>query len=336
LEERWLVCADLETVAVAIETMVVRGAPAIGCTAAFGLAIHARNAQFQYWKDFRINFYAGYDRLQRTRPTAVNLFYALKKMSAEAELFDDALSKDECVRRLETVAVALFDDDINTCRQIGQHGLSLWSESRKLRVLTHCNTGSLATAGYGTALGIIRSLHQAGALEAVYVDETRPYMQGTRLTSYELKADGIPFELICDSSAAYLMSQGKVDWVVVGADRIAANGDTANKIGTYSLAVNCQYHNVAFYVAAPLATFDPSTASGKDIPVEMRTPDEITKLFGQQVAPSGIACLNPSFDVTPASLITGIVTELGVLRPPFTDSIAAALNVQRAEGGFCP
>lgn len=335
LQEKYIECNDLETVAGAIETMVVRGAPAIACTAAFGLVVAAREQKFSRWGEYKTSFYAAYERLYRTRPTAVNLFYALKAMASVAEGFNDDLSKDESVKRLEEKATALFDDDVRTCKQIGLNGRKILPHGKKVRIITHCNTGALATAGYGTALGVIRALHEADALEAVYVDETRPYMQGTRLTSYELKAEGIPFDLVCDSAAAYLMQQGRIDWAIVGADRIAANGDTANKIGTYSLAVNAHYHAVAFYVAAPLSTFDVALASGKQIPVEMRSPEELTKLFGQQVAPLGINALNPSFDVTPNQLITGIITEVGVLRPSYADSIANAIARGVAESGFC-
>ena len=222
------------------------------------------------------------------------------------------------------LAVKIFEDDIATCQAMGDHGADAIAEDKrgKLAVLTHCNTGTLATAGYGTALGVIRSLHKRGLIETVYVDETRPWLQGARLTAFELQKDGIPYKLIADSSAAYLMQQGKVDAVVTGADRIASNGDTANKIGTYALAVQCNYHDVPFYVAAPVTTFDFSIESGRDIPVEERESRELTHSGDRQIAPQNAVCYNPSFDVTPNALITGIVTEHGVARTPYRDALA--------------
>jgi methylthioribose-1-phosphate isomerase len=323
-EEIWIDCRDLETVAKCIEDMVTRGAPAIGCSAAFGLAIDAALAEkkMKQWSDYKIGFQAAVERLRRTRPTAVNLFYALDKMSALADSFKPDYSMSNVAKDVNRLAQHLFDDDLATCKAIGEHGARL-ANGKKLRVLTHCNTGSLATAGYGTALGVIRSLSERGQIEIVYADETRPYLQGSRLTAFELKSEGIEHKVIADSAAAYLMQQGKVDWVVVGADRIALNGDTANKIGTYSLAVNCKHHGVEFYIAAPLSTIDFAIETGAQIPVEERSPEEIRVTGSRQMTPVGAPVYNPSFDVTPSTLITGIITERGVLRPPYRESITA-------------
>jgi len=322
-EEIWIDCRDLETVAKCIEDMVTRGAPAIGCSAAFGLAIDAGIAEkkFSNWSEYRVYFHEGEERLRRTRPTAVNLFYALDKMKALASSFKPDLPMAEVAMQIDKLARHLFDDDLATCKAIGESG-ALLAEGKKMRVLTHCNTGSLATAGYGTALGVIRSLAKRGQIEIVYADETRPYLQGSRLTAFELKSEGIDHKVIADSAAAYLMQQGKVDWVVVGADRIALNGDTANKIGTYSLAVNCKHHGVEFFVAAPISTIDFAIESGLQIPVEERSPEEIRVTGSRQMTPVGAPVYNPSFDVTPSTLISGIITEKGVLRPPFRESIA--------------
>lgn len=323
-EEIWLQCKDLETVAKGIEDMVIRGAPAIGCCAAYGLAIDSRSFEGKDWGSYRDTFTASVERLARTRPTAVNLFYALNRMKDLSRDFRDSDSMAEVANRIEMTAHELYDDDLATCKAIGRHGAAYAIElfgKKKLRILTHCNTGSLATAGYGTALGVIRSLHEQGFVEVVYADETRPYLQGSRLTAFELKSEGMPYKVIADSAAAYLMQQGKIDMVVVGADRIAANGDTANKIGTYSVAVNAKHHGVAFFVAAPLSTFDAKIPDGSAIPVEERTPEEIRVTGGRQMTPPDAPVYNPSFDVTPSTLITGIVTERGVLKAPYKDSI---------------
>ncbi|MBF0441396.1 MAG: S-methyl-5-thioribose-1-phosphate isomerase [Oligoflexales bacterium] len=327
VKSEWISCTSLESVAVAIETMVVRGAPAIGCTAAYGLAIDARNSKENLWLEYEKKFMQACQRLSRTRPTAVNLFGAINQIKRVASRFEMNTPMSIAADRIESEAEAIFQNDIQTCHAIGKNGLEL-VKNEKITVLTHCNAGALATAGYGTALGVIRSLHDAGMLEHVYADETRPYLQGSRLTSFELWEDGIPVTLNVDSAAGYIMANKKIDWVVVGADRIAANGDTANKVGTYNLAVLAKYHNVAFYVAAPLTTFDLSITSGSGIPVEMRDSMEISHIFGSRIAPEGINILNPSFDVTPHNLITGIITEHGVLRPPYTDTIARLFDSQ--------
>lgn len=320
-EEVWIEGRDLETVAQAIENMTVRGAPAIATAALFALVLDARNAPFKTWADYRARFFQGCQRLQATRPTAVNLFNALNALRQEADTWPSHLPKAELLPLIQACAQNLEQSDLETCRAIGEHGAKLAQDKQSQRVMTHCNTGSLATAGYGTALGVIRSLHGQGLLEHVYVDETRPYLQGSRLTAFELQSEGIPYSLQTDSAAAYLMRYEKVDFVVVGADRIAANGDTANKVGTYSLAIVAKYHGVPFYVAAPRSTFDPQVPDGRSIPIEMRPPQEVTEHGGRAIAPRQAQAKNPSFDVTPASLISGIITEYGILRPPFEDAI---------------
>jgi methylthioribose-1-phosphate isomerase len=325
-DEYWLRCESLEDVAVAIETMVVRGAPAIGCSAAYAVAVDARRFHERHprkaWSGYRDDFARALARLARTRPTAVNLFYALRRMETLGAGFLPETPLTEVEKLIEAEAKHQFDDDLATCMAIGRHGAAL-AHGKRQRILTHCNAGSLATAGYGTALGVVRALHVEGLVDIVYADETRPYLQGSRLTAYELASEGIPYKVIVDSAAAYLMQHGKVDMVVVGADRIAANGDTANKIGTYGLAVQCKHHGIPFYVAAPLSTFDRQIPDGSHIPVEERSPDEIRLSGSRQMTPKDAGVWNPSFDVTPAALIAGIVTEKGVLRAPFGDAIAA-------------
>jgi methylthioribose-1-phosphate isomerase len=314
-QEKWIRCEDLETVATAIEDMIVRGAPAIGCAAAFGVALEANRAKgIASWRQYKDTFSQGIKRLAKTRPTAVNLFYALDAMTRAAHEFSDDLSMEQASVMLTDKARFLSDDDIRTCKQIGDHGAGIIQ--RPANVLTHCNTGSLATAGYGTALGIIRSMRARGNIKQVWVDETRPYLQGSRLTAFELGQDKIPYKLITDNMAAYLMRRGEVDLVVVGADRIARNGDTANKIGTYGLAVLCAHHKIPFVVAAPKATIDYKIATGEQIPVEERPARELKEVQGQLVAPADCDVWNPSFDVTPAALIHAVVTEDGVFKGP--------------------
>jgi methylthioribose-1-phosphate isomerase len=323
-KEVWLPCDTLEKVADAIEVMVVRGAPAIGCSAAYGLAVDAHHSKASNWSAYRSTFEGSCDRLARTRPTAVNLFFAIDAMKKLVAEFVEDLPMEQVRENMTALANHLHADDIATCKAIGAHGAAM--ADKKLRVLTHCNTGSLATAGYGTALGVIRKLWADGKLEVVYVDETRPYLQGARLTAFELEQEGIPYKLVADSVAAWAMQNGMIDWAIVGADRIASNGDTANKIGTYSVAVNAKHHGVKFFVAAPKTTFDGKIKTGKDIPVEERDPDEVKKWGGHPTAPENAQVFNPSFDVTPASLIDGIITEAGVLRFPYTESIANLLK----------
>src|SRR5919198_1378179 len=284
----YITCRTAGEVADAIRNMVVRGAPAIGCTAAFGVVLGKGSKE-------------AFEVLARSRPTAVNLFWALERMRK---------AKD-----LEAEARAIFEEDLAANRAIGRNGAELIPA--RARILTCCNTGALATAGYGTALGVVRAAHAQGKLALLWVDETRPVMQGSRLTAWECVREGIPHRLVADVVAASLMARGEVDLVVTGADRIAANGDTANKIGTYALAVLARHHHVPFYVAAPFSTIDPSIASGEHIPIEERDASEVRRIGGQATAPEASPVYNPAFDVTPASLIAAIITERGIFRPPF-------------------
>lgn len=296
-------------VAQAIRDMVVRGAPAIGVAAAYGVVLAARVRCAESIHDWRTIIKDDLARLAAARPTAVNLFWALRRMERViAEVGDDP------VERLLAEAKAIHSEDIAANQRIGELGAALLSE--RGAVLTHCNTGSLATGGYGTALGVIRRGYALGQIERVYADETRPWLQGARLTAWELAQDEIPVTLLADGAAAALMRQGVVRWVIVGADRIAANGDVANKIGTYSLAVAARYHGVQFMVAAPTATIDLCVASGADIPIEQRAAEELLTLGGQKVAAAGAEVWNPSFDVTPATLVDALVTERGVVLAP--------------------
>ncbi len=307
---------DAAGVAHAIRTMVVRGAPAIGVAAAFGLVL-AVKAAGRRKRPWRPAFGEAAAALAATRPTAVNLFWAIERMRAAAEgLPDDPVA---AAARLEAEAVAVHDEDIEANRRIGAHGAALLPAEGS--VLTHCNAGALATAGYGTALGVVRAAVASGKRIHVYVDETRPFLQGARLTAWELMKDGIPCTLITDGMAASLLGAGKIRAAVVGADRIAANGDVANKIGTYGVAVLCRAHKVPFYVAAPRSTIDAAVRTGRGIPIEERNGDEVTHLMGARVAPRDVAVYNPAFDVTPAKYVSAIVTERGVLRPPFAEGI---------------
>lgn len=305
VEEVWLDYTDYRPVAVAIRTMVVRGAPAIGVTAAYAYCLAAL---------------AGEDLdqaravLAASRPTAVNLFWALDRMANRAE---DCGGDPEA---LIAEAVAIHQEDVEMCKAIGLHGAAVVPEHA--RILTHCNAGALATGGYGTALGVIRAAHAQGKVEMVYADETRPLLQGARLTAYELVCDRIPATLIADNMAASLMAKGQIDLAVVGCDRMAANGDFANKIGTYSVAVNAHFHGVPFYVALPCSTIDLSIPDGSGIPIEERDPSEVRTLYGVQTAPAEVEVYNPAFDVTPHSLVTGIITEKGVVYPPFRENLA--------------
>jgi methylthioribose-1-phosphate isomerase len=294
----YVACRSAEEVAQAIRDMVVRGAPAIGCAAAFGFVL-GKGSQ------------GAYEILAQSRPTAVNLFWALERMKK---------AKDP--NNLEAEAIAIYEEDIAANRAIGRRGAQLIPE--RARVMTHCNTGALATAGYGTALGVIRSAKDKKI--SVIANETRPYLQGARLTAWELVQEGIPCTLITDSMAGHLMSKGEVDVVVVGADRIAANGDVANKIGTYTLAVLADRHGIPFYVAAPLSTFDPKIPDGSHIPIEERPAAEVTGYRGTRWAPEGVSVRNPAFDVTPAELVSGIICEKGIASPPYRESIAALLK----------
>ena len=327
-EETWLECRTPEDVAGAIKRLSVRGAPAIGVTAAYGLVVGLLSKGEDQTLDERFAEVA--EHLAGTRPTAVNLKWAINIGST---VFESQSEKgdDERISALLSWAHDVHAADIEANRKMGLNGAELFEAED--RVLTHCNTGALATAGIGTALGVIQTSWAAGKLGMVWVDETRPLLQGARLTTWELQRLGIPFRLVTDSSAGSLMSRGLVDRIVVGADRIAANGDAANKIGTYVVAVLAERHDVPFYVAAPLSTIDTATPSGDQIPIEERDPEEVKQVFGIAVAPEGADAANFAFDVTPNELITAIITDAGVLRPPYTDSIAEAFaRRERGEG----
>ena len=303
-----------EDVADAIRTLVVRGAPAIGVAAAFGVALAARQSHAATSDALVADLETAIKGLGATRPTAVNLFWALERMRRTA--FALAGQAPDATRaRLLVEAEAIRTEDIAANRAMGAYGATLVPSHA--RILTHCNAGALATAGYGTALGVIRAAHERGKVARVWVDETRPVMQGARLTAWELVQEGIPHTLIADVAAGSLMARGEVDLVVTGADRITANGDTANKIGTYAVAVLARHHSVPFYVAAPFSTIDLSLASGREIPIEERDAAEVRRTGSQQTAPDASPVYNPAFDVTPAALITAIITERGVFKPPY-------------------
>lgn len=319
-EETYLPCATVEDVAAAIRDMVVRGAPAIGVTAAFGFVIGVRAKKATDPDTLMKEVGRLHDLLAATRPTAVNLFWALKRMKEFAAGIA-GLPPADVAARLEREAISIYEEDIAICRAIGRHGAPLVPPGAG--ILTHCNTGSLATAGYGTALGVVRAAREAGNSVHVYADETRPFLQGARLTAWECVKEGIPVTLICDGAAASIMKRGRIQFAVVGADRVAANGDTANKIGTYSVALAAKAHGIPFYIAAPLSTVDLKTPDGDAIPIEQRDPREVTHVGGVHLAPDGVAVENPSFDVTPAALIAGIITERGVARAPYGESLAA-------------
>ncbi len=322
-EETYREYADAEGVARAIETMVVRGAPAIGVAAAYGVVLAARTAAEGAPDRFRGAVAAAADRLARTRPTAVNLFWALDRMG---RVLGRVAGKAPAaaVAELEAEARRIHTEDVAANQRLGRLGAGLLPDP--CTVLTHCNAGALATAGYGTALGVVRAARDAGKRVRVVADETRPLLQGARLTAWELHRDGIPVTVICDNMAGARLRRGDVDAVIVGADRVAANGDTANKIGTYPLAVLAREHRVPFYVAAPRSTVDPSVPDGDAIPIEEREAGEVSRCGGAATVPDGVAVWNPAFDVTPADLITAIVTDAGVARPPFTESLRALLG----------
>jgi methylthioribose-1-phosphate isomerase len=304
-------CDDM---ARAIKTMIVRGAPAIGVAAAYGMYLGARDIQTDDREVFLTQLEEVAQMLRQTRPTAVNLFWAIARMLKTA--YETMGSVEQLQVALLQTAQAIQLEDLQTCQAIGDNGLeALPKHPHQLCILTHCNTGSLATAGYGTALGVVRSAWREGRLVRVYADETRPRLQGAKLTSWECVQEGIPVTVITDSMAAHCMKQGLVDAVIVGADRIAANGDTANKIGTYSLAIVAKAHNVPFFVAAPLSTVDFELPSGSKIPIEERHPAEIYQIGETVICPPGVEFYNPAFDVTPAELIAGIITEKGVFAP---------------------
>ncbi len=325
-EETWVRCADVPSVVEAIRTMVVRGAPAIGVTGAGGLAVAARLAAEQPVDDFRVTIDEAAAALVAARPTAVNLAWGVGRV---ASAIADALEADGTPADAADVAwreaEALRLADIEANRALGQHGSMLVPDGA--RVLTHCNAGALATAGYGTALGVIRAAVEDGKKVAVLADETRPFLQGARLTAWELQKDGIPATLITDGMAGAMMARGEVDRVVGGAAPLARTRAGADTIGTDTVAVLARRHGIPFYVAAPVSTLDPDCPDGSGIPIEERDPSEVTHLAGQRVAPEGIAVRNPAFDVTPAELVTAIVTEKGIHRPPYVRSLAQALGI---------
>ncbi|HMG58923.1 MAG TPA: S-methyl-5-thioribose-1-phosphate isomerase [Burkholderiales bacterium] len=313
-------CTNAAEVAEAIRSMVVRGAPAIGCAAAFGVALEAKRQERCTRAEFDAAMEIAFRSLAASRPTAVNLFWALDRMRAAlgAGTRDDPRSTAE---RLADAALAIFNADLETNRAIGRAGAALVPDGA--RVLTHCNTGSLATAGHGTALGVIRSARDQGKRISVIASETRPYLQGARLTAWEMIREKIPVTLITDNAAGHLMRLGKIDLVLVGADRIAANGDVANKIGTYTLAVLAERHRIPFYVAAPLSSIDTSAADGSAIPIEERSASEVTGYAGMRWAPEGVSVANPAFDITPAELVSGLFTEKGAVTRPDARKIRA-------------
>jgi methylthioribose-1-phosphate isomerase len=318
--EVYVRCRTAPEVARAIKSMVIRGAPAIGVAAAMGLALAMRRSRAQGTRQFAVDFTKACDMMAATRPTAVNLFWAIARMKrALAEGVQAGESVGELTKRLEREALAIHDEDVESCRRMGRFGAELVPAGA--RVLTHCNAGALATAGYGTALGVIRAAAEQGKVAQVFADETRPFLQGARLTAWELVRDQVPTTVITESMAGPLMRRGEVDLVVVGADRIAANGDVANKIGTYTLAMLAEAHAIPFYVAAPLSTIDLATPDGDAIPIEQRSAREVTHLGPVQLTPAGASVWNPAFDVTPARLVAGIITEKGIARPPFGDSL---------------
>jgi methylthioribose-1-phosphate isomerase len=323
--EEYVECYTYQEVADAIRTMVVRGAPAIGVAAAGGIALGAQALTTGTPEEIATHIEHICHTLAQTRPTAINLFWAIERLRACARQHYTA-PLPELQQALYAEAQRVFDEDIAINRRIGVAGLSLVPAGST--ILTHCNAGALATAGYGTALGVIRAAHFAGLGIQVFADETRPFLQGARLTTWELQRDHIPVTLITDNMAGYFMQAGKIDLVIVGADRIAANGDTANKIGTYSVAVLAKEHQIPFYIAAPLSTIDRATATGADIPIEQRHGDEIRLVGTQRIAAPDIEVANPAFDVTPARYIRGIITEAGVAMPPNVATIAALFSPQ--------
>jgi methylthioribose-1-phosphate isomerase len=330
-EEVYVRCKTAAEVARAIKTMVIRGAPAIGVAAAMGIAIGIRASKSTGTQKLAAEFYKICEQMAATRPTAVNLFWAIERMKRSFAAGATAgESVDQIKDRLDQEADAIHDEDVASCRAMGAFGAEVVPADA--HILTHCNAGALATAGYGTALGVIRGALELGKRVAVFADETRPFLQGARLTAWELVRDGIETTVITDNMAGALMRQGRVNFVVVGADRIAANGDTANKIGTYGVAVLAREHQIPFYVAAPLSTIDLKTPDGDHIPIEERNAREVTHVGGAQLAPEGASVWNPSFDVTPHHLIAGIITERGIFRAPYTESLRRAFELSEVPG----
>ena len=323
--EIYVTCKSAKEVAKAIKTMVIRGAPAIGVAAGMGLALGVRQSAATGTTKLAGEFYKLCEMMADTRPTAVNLFWAIDRMKRVfAEAASSGQSVDQIKDRLATEAHRIHDEDVASCRAMGSYGASVVPEGA--RVLTHCNAGALATAGYGTALGVIRGAVEQGKRVAVLADETRPFLQGARLTAWELTRDGIDTTVITDNMSGALMLGGHIDLVVVGADRIAANGDVANKIGTYSVAVLAKEHGIPFYVAAPISTIDLATSDGSGIPIEERSAKEVTHLGPARLTPAAAKVRNPAFDVTPNKYVTAIITERGIARPPFEDSLRRLVN----------
>jgi methylthioribose-1-phosphate isomerase len=320
-EVRYLKCRDASSVAKAIRTMAIRGAPAIGVAAAMGIALASQKIKSHQSGDFRKSIEKVCQQMRQTRPTAVNLFWAIDRM--KRILDQDHLHGIEDIRRkFKEEALRIYQEDVKVNRKMGENGKILIHEGDG--VLTHCNAGALATAGYGTALGVIFAAWTEGKRFRVFVDETRPLLQGSRLTAWELAQEKIPATVLADNAAGWLMKKGEINLVLVGADRIAQNGDMANKIGTYALAVLSKVHGLPFYVAAPTSTVDISLSSGNDIPIEERAPEEVTHLRGKRITPEGVYVFNPAFDITPHSLVHGIVTEKGIIRKPFGQKLRRA------------
>jgi len=308
---RYIACSNHSQVAGTIKDMAIRGAPAIGVCAAYGIALAAGEKKFGSLDSMKKHLYGAAKALAGTRPTAVNLFWALERMKNLIDCYDADISS--FAKFLLKAADGIYNEDIDINKKIGSNGAKLFR--KKSGILTHCNAGALATAGYGTALGVIRSVHSKGLVRKIFVDETRPYLQGSRLTAFEMKTDKIPYVLITDNMAGYFMQCGEIDAVIVGADRIARNGDTANKIGTYSLSVLAKYHKIPFYVAAPVSTIDLATPNGRMIKIEERSTKEVVNIGDYCIAPEGTTARHPAFDVTPARNITAIITEKGVSKP---------------------
>jgi methylthioribose-1-phosphate isomerase len=322
LEETYVLATDYKQVATVIRDMIVRGAPAIGVSAAMGMAIGIDRSTATTIPALTAEVAVIAKTLAETRPTAVNLFWGIDEIR---NLYNELAAKNSPIPEIKAAVVSkarrMYDDDIAACKQMGAHGASLLPLEGT--VLTHCNAGALATCGYGTALGVIRAAIEHGHKIDVFADETRPFLQGARLTAWELMKDNIPTTVLCDNMAAALMRQGRIQAVIVGADRIAANGDVANKIGTYGVSILAKEHNIPFYVAAPWSTLDLATSHGDLIPIEQRAATEVTHSNGKQMTPHGVAIENPAFDVTPAKYVTAIITERGVLRAPYNESIRA-------------
>jgi methylthioribose-1-phosphate isomerase len=328
-EERYVTCTTCEQVADAIRTMIVRGAPAIGVSAAMGIALGVKNSKAETAAELKRDLDACGEMIRKTRPTAVNLFWVIRRMQEKFESLR--------IRPLPQIKQALIEEakrmhaeDIAANQSMGRFGATLMPSAGG--VLTHCNAGALATCGYGTALGVIRAAVEQGKKIHVFADETRPFLQGSRLTAWELMKDGIPTTVISDNMAGAIMQAGKIGAIVVGADRIAANGDVANKIGTYAVAILAKEHNVPFYVAAPLSTVDLDTPDGSQIPIEQRNPTEVTHIAGKQMVPTGVQVENPAFDVTPAKYVTAIVTERGIARAPYRESLASLAGIAQTVG----